>query len=263
MSEKTIHTEPEINQIVICSSCGQQNRLYPRVNQGIYRCGNCHNQIPDPFVCLVPRAQSAISRKVVGLMILAGVLLAGAGLLNFARGILSTGSQSPRVAAIPIAATPITATLARASLQPVVSSPSPPLQNRSLPTSKVLVPLAISGDGTLKVSNGTNRDAHVKLVDPATRKLVTSFYVKSSSDFTVEQISDGTYEVLFATGEDWDTKTRSFIRSSFTKFDKSLNFVTKRLADGVQYTIIQLTLNPVTNGNVTLSRVDEQEFSQY
>lgn len=195
----------------------------------------------------------------MGLLILAGVLLAGAGLLNFARGILSTGSQSTPTSAPFTPATPTSAPV-HASLPPAISSPSPPLKNRSLPASKVLIPPASNGDGSLKISNGTERDAYIKLVEPTSRQLVAAIYVKSKTDFTTERIPDGTYELLFVTGKDWDAKTKSFTRDkSFTKFDKSLEFVTTPQA----YSIITLTLNPVVNGNATLSGVDEQEFGQY
>lgn len=259
MSEKTIHTESEISQIVTCPSCNQKNRLYPQVNQGIYHCGTCYRQLPDPSIPQTLHNHPTTDRKIIGLIILVGVLLTSAGLFSFVKGILLAGSPS-----FPIAGTPITGTPVRASPQPVVSPPSMPLQNRSLPGSKVLVPLAASGDGSLKVSNGTNRDAYVKLIDPASRKLIAAFYVKSNSDLKLEQIPDGTYVVLFTTGEDWDAKAKSFTRSSnFTKFDKSLNFVTKQLTDGRQYTIIELTLNPVPGGNATTHGVSEQDFGQY
>lgn len=259
MSEKTIYTEPEVGQVVICPSCYQQNRLYPQVNQGICQCGHCRTSLPNPFISPKFQTQSTIGRKAVVFVIVAGVFLAGAGLLNFAREISSTGNQST-------GSQPSPATISRHSspkpaaspLQPVASSPSVPLQNRSLPSSKVLIPLSISGDGSLKVSNGTSRDAYLKLVDPASRKLVTAFYVKSKSDFTLKQIPDGKYQILFMSGEDWDAKAQSFTRNrSLQKFDQLLDFKTMQVEDQIRYMAFDLTLNPVPGGNATTSGLDE------
>ncbi|MBW4464002.1 MAG: hypothetical protein KME07_00995 [Pegethrix bostrychoides GSE-TBD4-15B] len=269
MPAKTSQTELVTSKTVTCLWCHQKNRLYQQAAQGSYTCGSCQKQIPNPFGSSPPPPQSAAkSSKTFDFVILTGVVLAGVGLLTFSIRILSRGEQLP-----PVASMPVKSAVTASSPKPIpslsVSSPSVPspsvvLQNRSLPASKVLVSPTSSGDGKLKVSNGTARDAYVKLVDSVSRKLVTAFYVKSSANFTVEQIPDGTYAVLFVTGEDWDAKTKSFTRrGSFTKFDKSLNFVTKQASNGIQYTIIKLTLNPVVNGNATLSGVDEQEFGRY
>ena len=117
---------------------------------------------------------------------------------------------------------------------------------------------------SLMVSNGTNRDAYIKLVDPRSGTLVAAFYVKLNSSFTLKQIPDGTYEVLFVLGEDWDSKAKSFTKSkSFTKFDKSLNFTTTQLSNEIHYRAFRITLNPVIEGNTTTSTVNEQEFDRY
>lgn len=136
--------------------------------------------------------------------------------------------------------------------------------NRSLPSSTVLVSPAKRGRGSLKVSNGTNRDAYIKLVDPHSRKLVAAFYVKSNSTLKLKKVPDGTYQVLFVLGEDWDSKTRSFTRSKrFAKFDRSLDFTTTRSTNRIQYRVFELTLNSVFGGNATSSEVNDQEFAHY
>jgi hypothetical protein len=56
----------------------------------------------------------------------------------------------------------------------------------SLPLSTILISQAMGG--ALTVSNGTGRDAHVKLIEPSSRVLVGSFLVKSNSSYTLEQI---------------------------------------------------------------------------
>lgn len=248
--------------IVTCPHCNQQNRLSRQAASGTYRCGSCHAPLADPFAA--SPAPSSSGGKLLGWIVAATVVFGISGLIYFSVRLLSEGgpveslSSAPAPALIPASPLPISSLAIPSLPSPVV------LQNRSLPASKVLVSPVTNGTGTLKISNGTERDAYVKLVESSSRKLVAALYVKAKTDFTTEQIPDGIYELLFVTGEDWDAKAKSFTRGkSFTKFDNSLDFVTRQQADGTRYTIIEVTLNPVVNGNARLSGVDEQEFGQY
>lgn len=272
MSEKITHAELEIGQIITCPNCRRSNRLYQQISQVTYSCGNCQNPLPNPFSSAATETQST-GGKALGLAILAGILIAGAGLVSFSTHILS-GSQSSSASSSPIpssapssvpSSTPLSSTLPSTFASPLASvQPSVSLQNRSLPASTVLVSPATSGNGSLKVANGTSRDTYIKLVDPVSRKSTAAFYIKASSTFTLKQIPDGTYQVLFMSGEDWDAQARSFTRSkSLKKFEKSLDFTTQQLTDKIRYTAFELTLNPVVGGNARTSEVDEQEFAQY
>jgi hypothetical protein len=97
---------------------------------------------------------------------------------------------------------------------------------------------------------------------------MAAFYTKSDSTFTLKQIPDGVYQVLFVSGEDWDSKTKSFTRSkSFARFERDLNFTTTKRTDkkGIytRYARFELTLHHVVNGNAKTSAVNEQEFESY
>lgn len=134
------------------------------------------------------------------------------------------------------------------------------VKNRSQPSHTDLLSQAMGG--TLKVSNGTNRDAYVKLITG--QQLASAFFVKSNSSYTLNPIPDGTYRVIFALGKNWNPKTQSFAQSkSFAKFDKPLNFTTMQLSNGIQYRVFQITLHPVLGGKATTSGVNEQEFKRY
>jgi hypothetical protein len=234
---------------VTCPWCQQKNLLLKRSTKGIYTCGHCQSQLSDPFIS-TKQTQSALkSGKIGSLSVLVGI-----GLLVFFGRIFLGGSQSP-----PISSAPVTSQPKTVPNRPIVIP-----KNRSLPSSTVLVSPAKRGRGSLKVSNGTGSDAYIKLVDPLSRKLVAAFYVKSSSAFKLKKVPDGTYQVLFVLGEDWDSKTRSFTGSkSFAKFDRSLSFTTTQSANRIQYRVFELTLNPVVGGDATTSRVGEQEFTRY
>lgn len=181
-------------------------------------------------------------------------LVAAASVAFQISSIVSESSPSPPVSSAPVTSQPDTV-------------PNPPIviaKDRSLPENTVLVSPATNGGGSLKVSNGTNSDAFIKLVNPRSGTLVAAFYVKFNSNFTLEQIPDGTYQVLFVLGKDWDAEARTFTHSkSFLKFDRSLSFTTTQLSNGIEYRAFEITLNPVVGGNTTTSTVNEQEFDGY
>lgn len=235
---------------VTCPSCHPRNLLLKRSLKAIYKCDHCQNQLYDPLMKSTSQTQSTLQAgKIVGFSILIGV-----GSLIFSGRSALAGSQPLQISSIPVTSAANTVPdllIVRA-------------KNRSQPENTVLVSPATDGGGSLQVSNGTNRDAYIKLVEPRSGTLVAAFYVKLNSSFTLEQIPDGTYEVIFVLGEDWDSKAQSFTKSkSFTKFDKSLNFTTTQLSNEIHYRAFRITLNPVSEGNTTTSRVSEKEFERY
>ena len=146
------------------------------------------------------------------------------------------------------------------------STPKDPLfivKNRSLPAHTGLISQAMDR-GTLKVSNGNNLDAYVKLIEPNSRQLVSEFFVESNSNYTLNSIPDGTYRVIFALGKNWNSQTKSFAkRKSFAKFNKLLDFTTMERSNGIEYKIFKITLHPVAAGKARTRGVDESEFKRY
>lgn len=275
MHDKATEIESGNEEVVTCPKCGQRNRLYKREAKGIYKCGTCHCELPDPFtLSLRPPSNPILQRfstsaKLVGSSILAFLVL----LVLW--HMFSDGSQSPSMVPSPSFPSDFQKKEERKMKPPsTATAPSLPLDpnanrmNRSLPFSTVLASPAGEGLGTLKVSNGTARDAYVKLVDPVSRRLTAAFYVKSHSVFTLEQIPDGNYHVLFTSGDDWNSQLRSFTRKkSFARFDRFLNFNTTQRTDSshvnTEYVAFELTLHPVIGGDATTSGISEQEFLKY
>jgi hypothetical protein len=234
---------------VTCPSCHKTNSLLKQSTRGVYKCAYCQNQLSAPIVPLTSQAQSALKGgKTVGFSVLVGV-----GLLVCPMPSALGGSQSPSLSLLLVTSQP----------RPLVN---PPIvittKNQSLPSDTTLVSQAIGG--SLKIANGTSRDAYVKLVDPRSRTLVGSLYVKANSASTLNQIPDGTYQVLFVLGEGWNPNAQSFKKNKrFAKFDKPLNFITVQLGNGIQYKGFQITLHPVAGGNIRTSGVNEREFNRY
>ncbi|WP_404790396.1 hypothetical protein [Altericista sp. CCNU0014] len=232
-----------------CMYCNQKNLLIKRLTKEVCRCDRCQSQLSNLLVSSTLQPQSALEGgKIISFSVLVSV-----GLLVFPVGTALGSSQS-----LPLSFPPITS-----QPKPLPNPPIITASNRSLPSDPVFVSQAMGG-GSLEVSNGTNRDAYVKLIEPLSRTLVTAFHVKSNSTLTVNQIPDGTYRVIFALGKNWNPKTQSFTQSkSFAKYDKSLNYTTMQFSDQIQYKAFRITLHPVTGGQARTSGVNEQEFKSY
>jgi hypothetical protein len=131
---------------------------------------------------------------------------------------------------------------------------------RSLPTGTDLIePTEPRGRCVLSVNNGTDRDATVKLTQHG--QLHRWVYVKARSTATVDGVRAGTYHLLFSLGRDWNSESFRFqFDQSFTKFEDEFDFVEKRLADGVEYSRISITLHGVPHGNAPSEPIDQTAF---
>ena len=68
--------------------------------------------------------------------------------------------------------------------------------------------------------------------------------------------------VLFATGDDWDTKSRRFTRNqAFFRFGDNLTFSEEVVSDGVMFSRNEITLYARPDGNVPQQPIDEAAFS--
>lgn len=122
------------------------------------------------------------------------------------------------------------------------------------------------GQGRLIVDNGLVDDAYVKVVGG--RKLWASFYVRGGEKFALDHVPDGTYQVLYCTGFDWNAKAHDFGRNQHAmRHDRSLDFTTTRATEGTQTTIsasvLTLTLHQVSGGNAPTSDISLEEFNKF
>jgi hypothetical protein len=136
-------------------------------------------------------------------------------------------------------------------------------------TSGVLLVNRFAGEnrhGKLEVINGLSEDALVKLISNG--RLVASFYVRGGETFTLTNIPDGSYSLLYGIGFGWNQQKRDFSRGRHaSRHDKTLQFATQERVEGRQIitstSIISLTLHKVVSGNTTTSEVSLEEFENY
>jgi len=116
----------------------------------------------------------------------------------------------------------------------------------------------LQGDGELQIKNGTSLDAVAKLIHAGAS--VLTVYIKANSTYTMLNISDGIYWLAFAQGSDWNSVTQKFKRDiQYSVFEDTFDFVTTYS----EYTIFEVTLNPVVGGTAETNDVSEDQFNQY
>jgi hypothetical protein len=184
-----------------------------------------------------------LNRKIVSFSFLLGISF----LTCFGNSVLAENNRSPQI-----------------SSKAITALSKPNIQLPTVTVAKQSTLISQSMGGALTVSNGTNRDAFVKLIEPNYGILVGAFFVKANSSYTLEQIPDGTYRVLFVLGQGWNPNTQTFTKNKhFARFDKSLPYITTQFGNSISFKAFKITLHPVVGGNTTTSGLNEQEFNRY
>ncbi|MGH3802232.1 MAG: hypothetical protein ACRDTD_19265 [Pseudonocardiaceae bacterium] len=116
-----------------------------------------------------------------------------------------------------------------------------------------------TGRGELTIGNGSDQDAVVSLA--RNKSPAFSVYVRNGSKYTVKGIRDGTYEVFFTTGADWDPQNRTFTRDrTLQRFDDTLNFTTTETSTEIRWSTWTITLHSVPGGTANTSKVNPNDF---
>jgi hypothetical protein len=116
------------------------------------------------------------------------------------------------------------------------------------------------GLGQLSIDNGQELDALAILADSAGSPQI-AVYVRSYETFTITGIRDGSYQLFFSLGEDWNQPSAEFTRrASYFRFEDPLPYDTVPMATGTQYTVWEVTLHPIVGGTADTEQISEEEF---
>ncbi|MFB7470885.1 hypothetical protein [Kitasatospora sp. NPDC056184] len=154
---------------------------------------------------------------------------------------------------------PALAEMTAAGYTTVFTAPQPPAQQtRSQENDTFVTKGRLRGKGELNVDNtGGTTDSVVSLSQNG--KAVHSLYVGKGKKASIEGVEDGTYDIFFSDGVDWDPTLKMFTQGcSYTKFDESMAFETDRTT----YSVWSITLTAKVGGNAKTSDVDEENFPQ-
>jgi hypothetical protein len=114
------------------------------------------------------------------------------------------------------------------------------------------------GYGEIRVENGTNSDALIKLVKE--KSLIQAVYIRKKNEVTLRNISPGVYEVLFCFGLSWDNGQKRFMRDcSYSKFEEG--FIFEETDEG--YDTYKITLHPVIGGTAKTETISRDEFERF
>jgi hypothetical protein len=117
-----------------------------------------------------------------------------------------------------------------------------------------------TGPSELTVSNGTARDAAVRLVEMDSGDTARFVYIEAGHQYTLTGIEPGTYALRFASGQDWVAACHDFLETDYSEFESALVFKDVMLDSGRNYNTIHVTLNPVPLGTARTRTIDRKRF---
>lgn len=118
-----------------------------------------------------------------------------------------------------------------------------------------------SGRGTLRVINGTGKDAVAKLIDGASGKTHHTIYVRAYDEVTMRGIPPCNCILKVATGTNWDRSTHRFLSNrAFFQFDERFNFRETSTASGIEWMTYRVTLHPVADGTASTTPISANSF---
>jgi len=125
------------------------------------------------------------------------------------------------------------------------------------------------GDGELIVDNVLGwDDAVAVLTSEGSNQTVVAVYVRQGDTSTIRGISDGTYDLYFATGENWNSNTDKFTESAgYYVFEDPFRFDTYTTEDEeyiyTHYSSWTVTLYIKDEGNATTNSINETAFPEF
>ena len=118
-----------------------------------------------------------------------------------------------------------------------------------------------SGPCELRVKNGLDEDAAVALKLTGEARAYRYFYVRAHDDFTLRKVKAGTYDLFFQSGSDWAESETTFTRNAaLSCFEDQMKFKVVGNSRGIRYSVIEVSLNPVFDGNARTHSVLGSEF---
>jgi hypothetical protein len=184
-------------------------------------------------------------RLTLSLLLAAGLALAGCG----------AAAPTPASTTTPSALNPITANPALSAAISAAPEPSGPRPANGA----VITKRGAAGRGRLAVENGTEKDALLTLSRDG--RAVYAVYVRASGTTELTGVADGDYEMFVAQGDGWNAELRRFTGSpDYTKFADPASFATVRETDGIRYTRLRITLQPVVGGAAGTVPVDPESY---
>jgi hypothetical protein len=129
-------------------------------------------------------------------------------------------------------------------------------------TGTFIKPSEMNGMCQLDIINNGADDA-VAYLSSMQKEILAAVYVRGDDYFNLTGIDNGSYELYFRQGENWNASTGRFdVNATSSRMDGTLAFETQKTPEGVRYTWGQITLAEVQDGNVDAVAVSEEDFPE-
>ena len=125
---------------------------------------------------------------------------------------------------------------------------------------EILADTTGSGYGELTVIAGST-PIYIRVEKVNDSSSYIAFYVRANSQTTISSVQDGTYNVIYATGDTWYGESELFgSETSAYQTDDTISFTTTHYSTYIEYSIVTLTLYSVAGGNLTTTPVDPSKL---
>jgi hypothetical protein len=118
--------------------------------------------------------------------------------------------------------------------------------------------------GKITIINDNNKMDALAVLTDLTKKPLISVYIRSGESFNISNIKDGSYDMYFKQGNQWNQANSKFSENETRyKLDEPLQFTTKETWDGTQYSTWTISLEEaVPDANKAISKVpvSDEEF---
>ena len=120
-----------------------------------------------------------------------------------------------------------------------------------------------SGFCGLKISNGTDGDAAIRLLWSGTGRTARFAYIRSGETYAFTTLEPGSYELRWDTGHEWISECLMFLQdNSYSTFGRPLKFSIESNAEAQTMGCDghKLTLYAVPGGNIDKVRISREKF---
>jgi hypothetical protein len=134
--------------------------------------------------------------------------------------------------------------------------PVPPVPSSRPATGTLVTAPAQHGSGQLKIKNGGGDTAISLVPTTGTKTPLLTVFVRAGSDYTVDRVGTGTYEIYYASGRNWNPERKGFTEDcTFSRFDETFAFRAYPVID-----TWSITMTAAAGGTATVSNVDPDDF---
>ena len=131
-------------------------------------------------------------------------------------------------------------------------------------TGTVIKESRMDGRGELDIINKGADDAVAVLIENKTGIVAAAVYVRGGDVFNLIGIEDGSYDLYFKQGRNWNSGLQRFDANvSQSRMYDPMTFETIKIPEGIRYSVAQITLKESPEENTIAVPVDDKDFPDF